>query len=189
MRTVVVLGDSIAAGYGLDTHEAYPALLQKNVDQAGFNCEVVNAGVSGDTSAGGLRRIDWLLKRKCDVLVLELGGNDGLRGLPVEAMKENLQGIIDRTRAKYPQVQILLAGMQMPPNLGADYAREFQQAYVQLAQKNKAVLIPFLLEGVGGHPDLNLPDRIHPTVEGQKIVADNVWKFLRPVLQKLQASR
>src|SRR5438132_14365040 len=113
--TILVLGDSIAAGFGLDGNEAFPALLQKKVDQAGWNFEVVNAGVSGDTSAGGLRRIDWVLKRKCDVLVLELGGNDGLRGLPVDAMQQNLQAIIDRARAKYPQVQILITGMQMPP--------------------------------------------------------------------------
>jgi len=185
-RTILVLGDSIAAGFGLDGHEAFPALLQKKVDEAGWIFEVVNAGVSGDTSAGGLRRIDWVLKRKCDVLILELGGNDGLRGLPVAAMEQNLQAIIDKTRAKYPQVQILVAGMQMPPNLGDDYARDFQQAFVRVAQKNKATLIPFLLEGVGGHPELNLPDRIHPTVEGHKIVADNVWKYLRPVLEKLQ---
>src|SRR5882762_1882044 len=128
-RTILVLGDSIAAGYGLDGHEAFPALLQKKVEQTGWNFEVVNAGVSGDTSAGGLRRIDWVLKRKCDVLILELGGNDGLRGLPVNAMQQNLQTIIDRARAKYPQVQILIAGMQMPPNLGADYARDFQQVF------------------------------------------------------------
>lgn len=188
-RTVLVLGDSIAAGFGLDGNEAFPALLQKKIEQAGWNFEVVNAGVSGDTSAGGLRRIDWVLKRKCDVLILELGGNDGLRGLPVEAMQQNLQAIIDRTRAKYSQVQILVAGMQMPPNLGADYARDFQEAFVRLAQKNKATLIPFLLEGVGGRADLNLPDRIHPTVEGHKIVAENVWKHLRPVLQKLQTGQ
>ncbi|HMC27376.1 MAG TPA: arylesterase [Verrucomicrobiae bacterium] len=185
-RTILVLGDSIAAGFGLDGNDAFPALLQKKMDQAGWNFEVVNAGVSGDTSAGGLRRIDWVLKRKCDVLILELGGNDGLRGLPVDAMQQNLQATIDRTRAKYPQVEILIAGMQMPPNLGAEYARDFQQAFVRLAQKNKATLIPFLLEGVGGRPELNLPDRIHPTVEGHKIVAENVWKYLRPVLQKLQ---
>src|SRR5436853_2311653 len=136
-RTILVLGDSIAAGYGLDGNDAFPALLQKKVDQAGLNFEVANAGVSGDTSAGGLRRTDWVLKRKCDVLILELGGNDGLRGLPVHAMQENLQAIIDRTRAKYPHVQILVAGMQMPPNLGAEYARDFQQAFVKIAQKNK----------------------------------------------------
>ena len=187
-RTVLVLGDSLAAGYGLDDNQAFPTLLQKKIDQAGWTFQVVNAGVSGDTSAGGLRRIDWLLKRKCDVLVLELGANDGLRGLPVEAMQRNLQAIIDRTRGKYPQAQIVIAGMQMPPNLGADYARAFRQAFSALAKKNKASLIPFLLEGVGGRADLNLPDRIHPSVEGHKIVAENVWKVLRPILEKSASS-
>src|SRR5437764_11930999 len=123
-RTILVLGDSIAAGFGLDGNDAFPALLQKKVDQSGWNFEVVNAGVSGDTSAGGLRRIDWVLKRKCDVLILEVGGNDGLRGLPVHAMQENLQAIIDRTRANYPHVQIRVAGMQMPPNPGAASASD-----------------------------------------------------------------
>jgi len=183
--SVLVLGDSLAAGYGLDGDQAFPTLLQKKIDEAGWNVQVVNAGVSGDTSAGGLRRIDWLLKRKCDVLLLELGANDGLRGLPVDSMQRNLQTIIDRTRAKYPTAQIVIAGMQMPPNLGADYARTFQDAFSTLAKKNKATLIPFLLEGVGGRPDLNLPDRIHPTPEGHKIVAENVWKVLRPIIQKL----
>jgi acyl-CoA thioesterase-1 len=172
----------------LDGDQAFPTLLQKKIDEAGWNVQVVNAGVSGDTSAGGLRRIDWLLKRKCDVLVLELGANDGLRGLPVDSMQHNLQTIIDRTRAKYPMAQIVIAGMQMPPNLGADYARTFQDAFSTLAKKNKATLIPFLLEGVGGRPDLNLPDRIHPTPEGHKIVAENVWKVLRPIIQKLASA-
>jgi acyl-CoA thioesterase-1 len=184
-KTVIVLGDSIAAGNGLDESQSFPALLQKRIDQAGLKFEVVNAGVSGDTSAGGLRRIDWLLKRTCDVLLLELGGNDGLRGLPVEAMHRNLQSIIDRTRAKYPQAQIVIAGMQMPPNLGGDYARAFQQVFSTLAQKNKAALIPFLLDGVGGNPELNLPDRIHPTAQGHRILAENVWKVLGPVLEKM----
>lgn len=186
-RTVVVLGDSLAAGFGLEGAQAFPALVQQKIQEAQLNFEVINAGVSGDTSAGGLRRIDWLLKRKMDVLILELGGNDGLRGLPVEAMERNLQTIIDRTRAKYPQVQIIIAGMQMPTNFGTEYARAFRSAFPSLAQKNKAVLIPFLLEGVGGDPQLNLPDRIHPTAEGHKIVAENVWKILRPVLQKMTA--
>jgi acyl-CoA thioesterase-1 len=183
-RTIVVFGDSLAAGFGLDGDQAFPALLQKKIKDAHLDFEVVNAGLSGDTSASGLRRIDWLLKRKIDVLILELGGNDGLRGLPVEAMQQNLQTIIDRTRAKYPQVQIVIAGMQMPSNLGLEYARAFQQAFPALARKNKATLIPFLLEGVGGSPELNLPDRIHPTAEGHKIVAENVWKTLGPLLQK-----
>jgi len=186
-RTVVVLGDSIAAGYGLEADQSFPAVLQKKIQKAKLNVEVVNAGVSGDTSAGGLRRIDWVLKRNCDVLVLELGGNDGLRGLPVAAMQSNLEKIIERTRAKYPQAQILVAGRKMPPNMGGDYDEAFQQAFASVAEKTKATLIPFLLQNVGGIPMLNLPDHIHPTAEGQKIVAENVWKFLQPVLQKLSS--
>jgi acyl-CoA thioesterase I len=183
-RIVVVLGDSLAAGWGLDPSESFPALLQKKIDAAGLKFNVVNAGVSGDTSAGGLRRIDWLLRRRVDVLVLELGGNDGLRGLPVGVTKTNLQAIIDRTKQKYPRAQIVIAGMQMPPNMGADYTAGFAKLFPELAKANNAALIPFLLEGVGGKPEFNLPDLIHPTAEGQKIVATNVWNVLRPVLQK-----
>lgn len=183
-KTIVILGDSLAAGYGLDLTEAFPALLQKKVDEAGLKFLVVNAGVSGDTSAGGLRRIDWLLKRRIDVLVLELGGNDGLRGIPVAATRTNLQTIIDRTKQKYPQSRIVIAEMQMPPNMGADYTAAFAKVFPELAKANNAALVPFLLEGVGGKPELNLPDMIHPTAEGQKIVAENVWKVLRPMLEK-----
>jgi len=183
----VVLGDSLAAGYGLDPNEAYPALLQKKIKEAGWNFIVVNAGVNGDTTAGGLRRVEWLLKRRLDVLLLELGGNDGLRGITVESMKANLQAIIDRVKQKYPQAQIVLAGMKMPPNMGA-YAEQFNKVFPQLAKENHTALVPFLLEGVGGKPDLNLPDMIHPTAEGHKVVADNVWKTLRPILAKTVAS-
>lgn len=186
-RTILVLGDSIAAGFGLDAEQAFPRQLQKKIDAANLPFQVVNAGVSGDTSAGGLRRVDWQLKRPCEVLILELGGNDGLRGLSVEDMQRNLQAIIDRARAKYPQVRILVAGMQMPPNLGSDYARSFRQAFATIAQKNHTALIPFLLEGVGGIPELNLPDRIHPTAEGHKIVAENVWKILGPILKEIES--
>lgn len=183
-RNVVVLGDSLAAGYGLDPSESFPALLQKKVDAAGLNFTVVNAGLSGDTTSGGLRRIDWLLKRRVDVLVLELGGNDGLRGIPVGVTKTNLQAIIDRTKQKNPRAKIVIAGMQMPPNMGADYTTAFAKVFPALAKENNAALIPFLLEGVGGKPELNLPDLIHPTAEGQKIVATNVWAVLKPVLEK-----
>jgi acyl-CoA thioesterase-1 len=182
-RTIVVLGDSLAAGYGLDPGEAFPALLQQKIDDLGWPFAVVNAGVSGDTSAGGLRRIDWLLRRRIDVLILELGGNDGLRGLSTEATRTNLQAIIDRTRVKHPRARIVIAGMQMPPNMGADYTNRFQKIFPDLAAANEAALIPFLLEGVGGKPELNLPDRIHPTAEGQRLVAENVWKTLEPVLR------
>jgi acyl-CoA thioesterase-1 len=182
--TILVLGDSIAAGYGLETSQAFPALLQDEIDTAGLPFTVVNAGLSGDTSAGGLRRIDWLLKRKIDVLVLELGGNDGLRGISPQTTKSNLQAIIDRTKKKYPEVRIVIAGMQMPPNLGSDYVKSFNRIYPDLAEENAAFLVPFLLEGVGGRPELNLPDRIHPTARGQKIVAENVWKILKPILER-----
>ncbi|HWF17818.1 MAG TPA: arylesterase [Verrucomicrobiae bacterium] len=185
-KTIVVLGDSLAAGYGLDPSEAFPALLQNKIDEAHWNFTVVNAGVSGDTSAGGLRRMDWLLKRKMDVLIVELGGNDGLRGIDLASTRTNLQAIIDRARQKYLQVQIVLAGMQMPPNMGEDYTRAFRAIYPELAKANHAALIPFLLEGVGGRSDLNQPDHIHPTAEGDKIVAENVWKVLRSLLEKMQ---
>lgn len=185
-KTIVVLGDSLAAGYGLDPSQSYPALLQTKVDADQLKFTVVNAGLSGDTSSGGLRRIDWLLKRRLDVLVLELGGNDGLRGIPVGLTKTNLQAIIDRTKRKYPQAHIVVAGMQMPPNMGAEYATAFANLFPELAKANRAALVPFLLEGVGGKPELNQPDMIHPTVEGQRIVAENVWKVLKPVLEQIR---
>jgi len=182
-KTLLVLGDSLSAGYGIDPEQAYPALLQKKIDAAGLNFTVVNAGVSGDTTADGLQRVDWLLKRKVDVLLLELGGNDGLRGLPVARAKANLQAIIDRVRRTYPQVRIVIAGMKMPPNMGADYVNAFDDIFQALAASNHASLVPFLLDGVAGKPSLTLPDGIHPTPEGHKIVADNVWKILRPILE------
>ena len=181
-KTVAVLGDSLAAGLGVEETEAFPAVLQEKIEAAGLNYTVVNAGVSGDTTADGLNRINWLLKRKIDVLILELGGNDGVRGLPVSATKSNLQSIIDRVTQTYPQSQIVLAGMQMPPNMGSDYTKEFRKVFPDLAEKNHAALIPFLLEGVGARPDLNQPDQIHPTAEGHRIIAKNVWKVLAPIL-------
>lgn len=188
-KTIIVLGDSLAAGYGIDPSQAFPALVQKKIDDAGWDYAVVNAGVSGDTTADGLSRTDWLLQRRVDVLILELGGNDGLRGIAPEETKANLQAIIDRVRQKYPQAQFVLAGMRMPPNMGQQYNAAFQKIFSDLAAKNKAALIPFLLEGVGGRPDLNQEDHIHPTEEGHRIVAENVWKILRPVLEKMNAGR
>ena len=181
-KSVVVLGDSIAAGYGVEPSEAYPALLQEKIDAAGLNFTVVNAGVSGDTSADGLNRIKWLLRRPIDVLVLELGGNDGLRGIPASTTETNLQMVIDRVKQKYPGAQIVIAGIQMPPNMGEAYTTTFKNIFPTLAKKNHAALVPFLLEGVGGRPELNQPDHIHPTAAGHQIVAENVWKVLRPVL-------
>jgi acyl-CoA thioesterase-1 len=170
----------------LDPSQAFPALIQEKIKALGWNFRVINAGVSGETTAGGLRRIDWVLQRPVDVFVLELGANDGLRGLPVEGAKQNLQAIIDRTRSKYPSVKVVLVGMQIPTNLGRDYTSRFRAIFPELATANNAVLIPFLLEGVGGVPELNLPDGIHPTPAGQKIVAENVWKVLELVLRTLQ---
>jgi acyl-CoA thioesterase I len=184
-RVILFLGDSITAGYGLDPSQAFPALIQQKVDGQRWNFKIVNAGQSGDTSAGGLSRIDWLLKNKIDVLVLELGANDGLRGLPVENSKKNLQAIIDRTKDKYPEAKVIVAGMKVPPNMGGDYGRKFEAVFVDLAKKNNAPLIPFILDGVGGLPELNLADGIHPTPKGHEIVAANVWKVLEPVLRSL----
>jgi acyl-CoA thioesterase-1 len=181
-KTILVLGDSLSAGYGVDPDQAWPALLQKKIDAAGLKFKVLNAGVSVDTTSDGLQRVDWLLRRKADVLLLELGANDGLRGLPVAATRTNLQAIMDRFRQKYPAIKLVIAGMKMPPNMGFEYVDAFNKIYPELAAKNHAALVPFLLEGVAGKPDLNLPDGIHPTPEGHKIVAENVWAVLRRTL-------
>ena len=183
-KTIVFLGDSLAAGLGVQTTEAFPALIAEKVRAAGLPFEVENAGLSGDTSAGGLRRIDWLLQRRIDVLVLELGANDGLRGLQLKSLKANLQAIIDKTKAKNPQVKIVLAGMHLPPNLGAEYASGFQRVFSDLARENDAVLIPFLLEGVGGDRNLNQQDLIHPSAAGHRIIAELVWRTLEPILRQ-----
>ena len=185
---ILFLGDSITAGYGLDPAESFPAVIQKKIDARGWNFRAVNAGQSGDTSAAAVDRIDWLLKNPVAVLVLELGGNDGLRGLPVDATRKNLQAIIDRTRAKSPKVRIIVAGMKVPPNMGREYGAKFETMFAELAKKNRATLIPFILTGVGGVPELNLPDGIHPTAKGQEIVAANVWKVLEPVLRSHPAA-
>jgi acyl-CoA thioesterase I len=182
---ILFLGDSITAGYGLDISQAYPALIQQKIEAKNWPFKVVNAGQSGDTTAGGLNRIDWLLRSRIDVLVLELGGNDGLRGVPAETIRKNLQSIIDRVKTKYPKAKIIVAGMKLPPNMGHSYTQEFESVFASIAKKNDAPLIPFILEGVGGVRDLNLPDGIHPTVRGQQIVAANVWKVLEPILRSL----
>ncbi len=185
-RTILFLGNSLSAGYGLGTEFAFPALIQERIDSLGWNFKVVNAGLSGETSSGGLRRIDWLLQRKIDVFFLELGANDGLRGIPLDLTQQNLQAIIDRVKAKNAGVKIVIAGMLVPPNMGREYSSKFRTLFQDLAKKNNAALVPFLLEGVGGNPKLNLPDGIHPTAEGHRIVAGNVWKVLMPVLQKME---
>ncbi|HEY1171635.1 MAG TPA: arylesterase [Verrucomicrobiae bacterium] len=182
-KTVLILGDSLAAGYGIDREEAFPALLQRKIERAKLPYRIVNGGVSGDTTAGGLRRIDWLLKQPVDVLIVELGGNDGLRGISPATTKQNLQGIIDKAKAKHPKVRIIVAGMQMPPNMGEDYMKAFGAVFPEIAKANNAALVPFLLEGVGGKAELNLPDGIHPTPKGHELVAENVWKVLESVLK------
>ncbi len=185
--TLVVLGDSIAAGYGVDADEAFPSVLQQKIDGAHLPYRVVNAGVSGDTTAGGLRRISWVLKQPVDVLLIELGGNDGLRGIVPDETARNLQGIIDKARAQYPAVKIAVSGMQMPANMGPEYTRKYREVFEEAAKKNDATFIPFLLEGVGARADLNQADRIHPNPEGHKIVAENVWKVIRPILEERSA--
>ena len=182
VKTILFYGDSLTAGYGLSPEEAFPALVEKSFNSDGRPCKVVNAGLSGETSAGGLSRIDWILRHPVDVFVLELGANVGLRGLPLEATRKNLQAIIDKVKSKYPKARIVVVGMMVPPNMGPDYAREFNAIYPALAKKNNATLMPFLLEGVAGNEKLNLPDGIHPNIEGHKIVAKNVKKVLAPLL-------
>jgi len=182
-KTIVFYGNSITAGYGVDPTEAFPAQVQNKIDSLQLPYKVVNAGLSGETSAGGLSRIDWILRQPVDIFVLELGGNDGLRGIPLAATEKNLQAIIEKVKTKYPSAKIILAGMQIPPNMGRKYTTEFRELFQQLASKNNIILIPFLLEHVGGIPSLNQGDGIHPNPEGHKIVADNVWKVLQGLVQ------
>jgi acyl-CoA thioesterase I len=186
-KVLLFLGDSLTAGYGIDPSHAFPALIQAKIDAKRWNIKVINAGQSGDTSAGGLSRLDWLLKNRVDILVLELGANDGLRGLPVDMTRENLQAIIDRTRRRYPQVKLVITGMKVPPNMGRDYGTRFEAIFPALAKRNQGALIPFILEGVAGVRKLNLPDGIHPTAEGHRVIAGNLWKILEPLISSLAA--
>jgi acyl-CoA thioesterase-1 len=181
-KSIIFFGNSITAGYGLELTEAFPSRIQEKIDSLNLPYTVVNAGVSGETSAGGNSRIDWILKQPVDIFVLELGGNDGLRGIPIEETRKNLQSIIDKVKAKNPQAKIVLTGMQMPPNMGKQYTSAFKTMYPELAKKNNTLLVPFILEGVGGIPRLNQQDGIHPTAEGQRILASNVWAVLKPLL-------
>jgi acyl-CoA thioesterase-1 len=184
--TILVLGDSLSAAYGLDQSDGWVNLLQQRLEQAGYRQRVANASISGETTRGALSRLAAELERHDPSIVLiELGGNDGLRGLPADTTRKNLQAIIDRTRGEYPDVKIVLAGMKVPPNMGRDYGRQFDAIFPELAKKNKAALIPFVLEGVGGVRELNLPDGIHPTAKGHEIIANNVWRVLEPVLRSL----
>lgn len=181
---ILFFGDSLTAGYGLDPDKAYPALIQEKLDEAGLLGEVVVGAVSGDTSAGGLRRINWMLRRPVDVFVLALGANDALRGVDLTDTEKNLQAIIDKVREKNRNVQIVIAGMMMPQNFGPEYSEQFNALYPRLAEANDAVLIPFLLEDVAGHAELNLADGIHPNPKGHTIVAENVWVVLEPLVRQ-----
>lgn len=181
-KVILFFGDSLTTGYGLSPEQAFPALVEKKCISNGTPCKAINAGLSGETSAGGLTRIDWVLRQPIDVFVLELGANDGLRGLPLEQTKKNLQSIIDKVKTRYPKAKIVVAGMMVPPNMGPDYTSSFQKIFPELAKKNNATLIPFLLQDVAGHEKLNLGDGIHPNPEGHKIVANNVYQVLSPLL-------
>ena len=182
-KTILVFGDSITAGYGLEKDQAFPAILQEKIDSVGLNYEVINGGLSGETSAGGARRINWVLQRKVDIMILELGGNDGLRGIDLSSTKQNLQAIIDQALAKYPDMEIIIAGMQVPPNLGIEYTQEFISLYPDLAEENDLPLIPMILNKVGGFDEYMLADQIHPNEKGHHIVADTIWETLYPIIK------
>jgi len=181
-RVIVVLGDSLTAGLGVAADEAYPALVQARLRREGFAYRVVNAGVSGDTTAGGLRRLDWVLRSRPAIVIVALGANDGLRGLPVAAMRDNLVAIVTRLRGA--GARVLLAGMRMPPNYGDAYTRAFAETFARVARQTGVALLPFLLDGVAGDPALNQPDGIHPNAAGQRVVAETVWRALRPLLER-----
>ena len=181
-NTIIFFGNSLTAGYGLEPEQAFPALVQNMIDSLDLNYTVVNAGLSGETTASGRNRVDWVLKQNVDVFILELGANDGLRGIDTDETYQNLEAIVKSVREKNEDVKIVLAGMMVPPNMGQDYGAAFQKIFPSIAEKHSLSLIPFLLQGVGGQEDLNLPDGIHPNVEGHKIVAGNVWQILKDVL-------
>lgn len=181
-KSLVFFGNSLTAGYGIEQENAFTGIIQEKIDSLGLNYQVINGGLSGETTASGLNRLDWFLEEEPTVFILELGGNDGLRGIEVKETQSNLKKMIQLVRQKYPQTQILLAGMQIPPNMGQEYARSFQTMYPELAKEENVHLIPFLLEGVAGDASLNLPDGIHPSEEGHQIVAETVWEHLRPLL-------
>ncbi|WP_452229992.1 arylesterase [Lacinutrix sp. MEBiC02404] len=182
-KTILCFGDSITAGYGLDdTNDAYPAVLQQTIDSLQLDFTVINSGVSGETSAGGKSRIDWVIKQAPSIFLLELGANDGLRGVPLTETRANLQAIIDVVKNKSPETVIVLGGMELPPNMGQAYTTEFRQLFADLAEKNSIAFIPFILKDVGGIASLNQQDGIHPNVTGHKIVANTVWEVLQPLL-------
>jgi len=178
-KIILFFGNSLTAGYGIEQDLAFPGLVQSRLDSLGENYKVINGGLSGETTAGGVGRIDWFLEDEPDIFVLELGGNDGLRGIQLSETKKNLLTIIDKVQTKYPDTKIILAGMQIPPNMGPEYSQEFQSIYPEVAKEKDVTLIPFLLQNVGGIKELNLPDGIHPTEEGHKLVFENVWEYLK----------
>jgi acyl-CoA thioesterase-1 len=182
-KRIMFFGNSLTAGYGLEEGEDFPSILRRRIDSLGLEYEVINAGLSGETTSNGLERISWVLREPVDVFVLELGANDMLRGTSVKATEENLKAILDVVNEKSPKAKLVIAGMQAPPNMGADYVAVFNEIYPQLAKDYDAELIPFFLEGVAGDESLNLPDRKHPNIEGQKIVAENVWDIIGPMIQ------
>jgi acyl-CoA thioesterase I len=182
MRTILCYGNSLTAGYGVDLNQANPALLQKRIDSLGLKYKVINAGLSGETSAAGINRLDWVLKQPVDIFILELGANDGLRGISVKLTRQNLQTIIDKVKKISPQAKIVLAGMRIPPSMGDAYAKDFEKIFPELAGKNDIALIPFLLDGVGGETKYNQGDGVHPTAEGYKLVLENVWEVLKKLL-------
>lgn len=181
-KTILFFGDSITAGLGVQQEQAFPALVQQKIDSLSLNYEVINGGLSGETSAGGVRRIDWILRRNIDLMVLELGGNDGLRGIELNSTKENLQQIIDKYQAKNPDGQIILAGMQVPPNLGQEYTSRFQEIYPELSEENDLPLIPLIMDKLGGDEELIQGDGIHPTPKGHEVIAETVWETLKKYL-------
>jgi acyl-CoA thioesterase-1 len=184
MKRILVLGDSLSQGFGLTSSQAYPALLAEKLRGAGLNFEIINASQSGGTTEGGLQRLPAHLKRKIDIFILELGINDAFRGVPIAEIRSNLQAIIDMVKARNPNARVIIAGMQLPNYASDDYVFAFGQIYADLAAKNNAALIPYLLEGVSGDPLLNQPDRIHPNVAGQKVLAENVWRVLEPIARE-----
>ncbi len=181
--TILFFGNSLTAGLGVETEQAFPGLIGKRLDSLGYPYRAVNAGLSGETTASGVNRLEWVLRQPIDIFVLELGANDGLRGIPLTETRKNLQAMVEKVRQANPEVQIILTGMQLPPNMGPDYTTEFRQIFSDLAAAYNLELVPFLLEGVGGVPELNQADGIHPTPEGHKILAENVWKVLMPILR------
>ena len=181
-RTIVFVGTSLTAGFGLDPDSSFTSLIQRRIDSLGLSYDVVNAGVSGETSAGALRRIGWVMRQPADIVVLEIGANDGLRALNVDSLRSNLQRIIDTVRATHPKARIVVVGMEAPPNLGARYTSAFRRIYPEIAKANDAVLLPFLLTGVGGVDSLNQADGIHPNPRGERIVSETVWRTLAPLL-------